>query len=163
MTSAPGFEELVYNQGYFKAFLYFWFLVFIPRYTKPYPVHCYFHPNGLGRWVASMYNRFNTSTLPYTFHQYYIYIFFGGNFIQNVNEMVWTCPWYEEDCVFKGLGWRVTAGRRRPGNCATDYNDKSSQKNYETNIYTNHMVYNTKAFWNTRHPRVRFIGRHINS
>ena len=110
---APGFEELVYNQGYFKAFLYFGFLVFIPRYTKPYPVHCYFHPNGLGRWVASMYNRFNTSTLPHTFHQYYIYIF-GGKFYTKCKQNGMDMPMVWRRLRFlRGWGWRGHGGEEK--------------------------------------------------
>lgn len=34
------------------------------------------------------------------------------------------------------------------GKCATDYNEKSSlKKNYETNMYIHHTVYDTKSFY----------------
>lgn len=63
----PGFEELVYNQGYFKAFLYFLFLVSIPppphTQNPSQPI-----PMGLeGGWLQYVQQITYTHTLPYIF------------------------------------------------------------------------------------------------
>lgn len=107
-TAGPGFEELVYNQGYFKAFLYFWFLVSIPPLHKTHlgPLLLPFQRAGeVGGF--NMYNWLNTSTLCHIFFSSVLSFgfFFLGFFIQNVNKMVWTCPWYEGDG-----GWAVNEG-----------------------------------------------------
>lgn len=69
-------------------------------------------------------------------------------------------------------GWEVSSGRAwgdgGPGKCATDYNEKSSlekKQKTETNMFIHHTVRNTKSFYRyaEQHPRVRSLGKHINS
>lgn len=63
-------------------------------------------------------------------------------------------------CKMKGevSSGRAGEGGRGPGKCATDYYEKSSLKNYETNIYIHHTVYNTKSFLQQDHKRIPELG-----
>lgn len=123
-TAGPGFEELVYNQGYFKAFLYFWFLVSIPPLHKTHlgPLLLPFQRAGeVGGF--NMYNWLNTSTLCHIFFSSVLSFgfFFLGIFYTKCKQngmdmpMVWrrrglSCKWRGGRWVQGGQGGRGGRG-----------------------------------------------------